>query len=121
MVYLNIEGALGHFGYSNIPEDLQDAILLIVTQTAYQTAVKKAPVDPLDPPVHIKDELKWSYSKMAKTGAVWVRLPYANVAEYGSRKRLAHPFMRPAWRAGYNKMRAVIRKSTKDAIKEEKS
>jgi hypothetical protein len=121
MINLDIQGTLGKFGYHNLPDDIADSILKIATDTAYKTAVQKAPWDPEPDGIHIKEDLKTYYSPMLKTGFVFIRSPYANIAEFGSRKRLAHPYMRPASKAARNKMKAVIRVSTKDAVDKEKA
>jgi hypothetical protein len=121
MIKLNISGTLGRFGYSNIPEEIMIDILTIATETAYVTAVKKAPYLANDPPVHIKDELKHSVDIDKKIGEVSIKLPYAYIAEFGSKHRIAHPYIRPAARAAQAKMKAVIRKSTKEAIDKEKA
>jgi hypothetical protein len=120
MVSLSVRGTLGKFGYSNIPDDIIDQILMVATMQAYKTAVQKAPFDPDDPPVHIREELRWNFSKLARMGTVWVRLAYANMAEYGSKGRAAHPFIRPAKAAAQRKMRAVIKRSTQDAVRKRK-
>jgi HK97 gp10 family phage protein len=116
MLKLNVTGTLAKFGWSKIPDAIVQDILLTVTKQAYVTAVKNAPIDPNDPPIHIKDELTWTYNKDAKLGTVYVKLPYANAAEYGTKSRLPHPFMRPASKAAQNKMRSMIRLATKEAI-----
>lgn len=116
MLKLDVKGTLGKFGYSNIPDDIVDQIIGISTLQAYKTAVLKAPWDPEPDGIHIKEDLKFYYSKTLQVGEVWIRSPYANIAEYGSRHRFAHPYMRPASQAARNKMRAVIRASTKAAV-----
>lgn len=116
MLKLNITGTLAKFGWSGLPDEITDTILKITIDTAYMTAVKNAPVDPNDPPIHIKDELNKMYDEEKRIGYVLVKLPYANVAEYGSKKRLPHPYMRPAAKSAQNKMRSMIRSATKDAV-----
>jgi HK97 gp10 family phage protein len=120
MLKLNITGTLGKFGYQNIPEKVVESILMVAIDTALITAKRKAPVDPRDPPIHIRDELQKEYDNAKMIGYVYVKLPYANIAEFGSKHRLPHPYMRPAAQAARNKMRAVIRASAKKAIQEEK-
>jgi hypothetical protein len=121
---LKVTGTLGKFGYSNIPEDVSDEIIMISTMSAYKSAVVNAPYDD-DPkqrdPRHIKEELKWHYSKLAKSGTVWVKLPWAHIAEYGNKRRLAKPYMRKGSKAAQNKMRAIIRGAVKKSIKEQES
>lgn len=116
MLKLNIVGTLGKYGYSEIPEDLSAQIVLIATEQAYKTAVAYAPYDPEPDGIHINEDLKWYFSKMAHGGVVWIKSDYANIAEYGSKGRLPHPYMRPASAAARSKMKQVIRSSTKEAI-----
>lgn len=116
MVSLNVTGTLGKYGYSNIPEDISDEIISIATDQAYMVAVRDAPYDPTPDGINIKTDLKKWFSKSLHAGAVWIRSAYANIAEYGSRHRLPHPYIRPASKAAKNKIKQVIRASTKKAI-----
>jgi hypothetical protein len=121
MVRLNVTGTLNKYGYSDIPEEISDEIIMIATDQAYLTAVREAPYDPTPDGINIKTDLKKWFSKTLHAGAVWVRSAYANVAEYGSKLRLAHPYIRPASKAARNKMKQVIRASTKKAIAKKKA
>lgn len=116
MLSLNITGTLAKYGYSNIPEEISDEIILIATMQAYKKAVASAPFDPEPDGIHIKEDLSWYFSEMAHTGFVWIKSKYANIAEYGSKHRLPHPYMRPASAAARSKMKQVIRSSTKKAV-----
>lgn len=118
---LDVKGTLGKFGYHNLPDNITDEIIYIVTEHAYMTAVKRAPYDPTPDGIHIKENIKRYYSKIGRFGEVWIDLPYALVAEYGSKKRLAHPYMRPAGVAARNKMKAIIKVAAKQSIAEEKA
>jgi hypothetical protein len=120
MLSLNITGTLGKYGYGKISEDLADEIILIATQQAYKTAVKYAPYDPEPDGINIREDLRWYFSKMAHGGVVWIKSPYANIAEYGSSHRLPHPYIRPASAAARSKMKQIIRQSTKNAIERNK-
>ena len=71
--------------------------------------------------MHIRDDLQKAFYREIKTGVVWIKSPYGYIAEFGSRHRLAHPYIRPASIAAKNKMKAVIRVSTKRAVDKEKS
>lgn len=118
MIKLNITGTLGRFGYSGIPGSIALDILNIATEQAYKTAYQKAPVDTGT----LRDALDYKLATDARMiGEVWVRLPYANIAEYGSKSRLAHPYMRPASKSAQQKMKATIRKAAREAIAEEKA
>lgn len=121
MVKLNVTGTLNKYGYSNIPEEIADEIIMIATNHAYMTAVKNAPYDPTPDGINIKTDLKHLFSKLLHAGVVWIRSAYANIAEYGSKCRLPHPYIRPAARAARAKMIQVIRSSTKKAIDKKKA
>ena len=116
MLSLNVTGTLGKYGYSDIPDDIADEIIMIATNQAYMTAVKEAPYDPTPDGINIKTDLKHKFSKSLRAGFVWIQSLYANIAEYGSKHRLPHPYMRPASRAARLKMKQVIRASTRKAI-----
>ena len=121
MIKMDIKGTLGKFGYAKVAESIMDDLLKIGVDQAYMTAIRSAPVDPNDPPIHIRDELKKDIDKDGKVGYVYVKLPYANIAEFGSKNRLPHPYIRPASRAAQAKIRATIRKAVKQSIAEEKA
>lgn len=123
MVSLNVTGTLGKYGYSDIPEDIADEIIMIATKQAYMTAVENAPYDPTPDGINIKTDLRYSYSFSAtrRVGVVWIRSVYANIAEYGSKSRLPHPYIRPAARAAKAKMIRVIRSSTRKVIDKKKA
>jgi len=121
MITLSIKGTLGKFGYENIPEEISDEIIKIATDAAYISAVKNAPYDPEPDGVHIKEDLKTYYSPMLHAGFVYIKSVYANIAEYGSKSRLAHPYIRPAAKAARAKMRSTIKAAVKSAIAEEKA
>lgn len=124
MISLNVQGTLGKFGYKNIPAAISEDILLIAIEQAFMTAKKNAPYDTDDeaePPIHIRDEIQRSFDNTNRIGYVWVKLPYANIAEYGSKHRLPHPFIRPAAKAAQNKMRAVVRTAVKKSVEAEQS
>ena len=116
MITFRTSGKFGKIRYQNIPTAIIEALLPMVTETAYKAAVKNAPYDPTPDGIHIKEDLKWYFSPLLQMGAVWIRSPYALVANYGSRNRLAHPFMKPASRAGQQKMKRELKKIIKDAI-----
>ena len=116
MLSLNIKGTLGKLGYVDIPEDITDIMLKAAIDKAYLTAFQRAPFDP-EHPIHIKEELKKYYSKSLNGGAVWVKLPYANLAEYGSKSRLMNPFMRPAAKDARVLIKAIAKSAIKLAIK----
>jgi len=118
---MDVKGTLGKFGYHDLPDAISDLVLKIATDTAHKSAIKHAPYDPVTDPIHIRDELKTYYSPSLKSGFVFVQLPYANAAEWGSRSRSPHPFMRPASKAAKNKMKSVIKSSTKKAVDKEKA
>jgi len=124
MISVNVRGTLGKVGYTDIPDDIADDMLKAVVDKAYLVAKQKAPYD-TDPgqsdPRHIRDELKKYYSKTLKAGAVWVELPYAHAAEFGTKSRLMHPFIRPAASAGKALMKAIARGAVKMAIKNAKA
>jgi hypothetical protein len=122
-LYVDIKGTLGKFGYSNIPEEMSDYILKIVVDHAHYTAVKKAPYL-AGHEIHLRDNIQKEIDLKTKSGAVFIKLadiPYALVAEYGSKKRLAHPYMKPAASAARAKLKAVIRVAFKEAVAEEKA
>lgn len=122
-VSLDITGTLGRFGYHNIPLDIRNQIVEICTAVAFDTAKKNAPYDQNDPPVHIKDELTKEIETLGdsdKVGYVYVRLPYAGLAEYGAKGRLPHPYMRPAGNAARRKMKAIMRSAAKKSVADEK-
>ena len=123
MVSVNIKGALGKLGYTDIPDEIVDDMLKAIVDKAFIVAKQKAPYD-TDPnqvdPRHIRDELKKYYSKSLRAGAVWVELPYAHAAEYGTKSRLMHPFIRPAAAAGRALAKAIARSAIKLAIKKAK-
>jgi len=121
MISLNIKGTLGKFGYEDLPVEISNEILKIATDTAYRAAVKNAPYDPTPDGIHIKEDLKTYFSAMLQAGFVFIRSAYANIAEYGSKHRLAHPYIRPAAKAARSKMKSVIKSSTKTAIAKEKA
>jgi hypothetical protein len=119
---VDIKGTLGKFGYSNIPDEISDAILVSVVDHAHYTAIKKAPYLADDPPLHLREEIQKEIDLKAKVGYVFIKtsdIPYALIAEYGSKKRLAHPYMRPAAAAARAKMKAIIRTAAKQSIAEE--
>lgn len=118
MITFKTSGKFGKTYYQNIPTAIIEALLPMVTETAYKAAVKNAPWDPTPDGIHIKEDLKWRYSPLLKMGAVWIRSPYALVANYGSHSRLAHPFMKPASKAGQQKMKRELKKIIKEAIRD---
>jgi len=117
---VDIKGTLGKYGYSNIPDEITDSILTIVTNHALLTAKKYAPILT----GALRNAISSYVDHEGKAGYVWIafdKIPYAIVAEYGSRHRLAHPFMHPAAAAARAKMKAIIRYTAKKAIEEEKA
>jgi hypothetical protein len=121
---VDIIGTLGKYGYSNLPESISDEILSVIIDHAHYTAIKKAPYDKknLDD-VHLREHIQKDIDLKNHVGYVFVKIsdiPYAAVVEYGTKHRWAVPFMKPAAMAARSKMKAIIRKSTKDAIVKEK-
>jgi hypothetical protein len=119
-LFIDIKGTLGKFGYSSIPDEITDLILTTVTSHALMTAKKFAPVKT----GALRDAISSYVDLEGKAGYVWIsfdRIPYANVAEYGSRHRLAHPYMHPAAASARAKMKAIIRYAAKKAIQEEQA
>jgi hypothetical protein len=121
MIEFKTNATFGKFKYTNIPPEFIAALLPDVILTAYKSAVKHAPYDPTPDGIHIKEELKHEWIEAMRRGAVWVRLPYANSAEYGTKSRLAHPFIRPASKAGRQYMRRNLKKVVNEVIKEERA
>ena len=118
MIEFKTSGKFGKIHYQNIPTAIIEALLPAVTKTAYKAAVRNAPWDPEPDNVHIKEDLKWYFSPLLQLGVVWIKSPYAAIANYGSRHRLAHPFMQPASKAGQQKMKRELRKIIKEAIRD---
>jgi hypothetical protein len=119
MLKLNLSGSLGRYGYSNLPDDIKNDLIQLALDQAYSTAYQKAPILP-GHPIHIREDIKKEYTKGDPVAYLVVRSPYAFPAEFGSKHRLAHPFMVPAARAAKNKIRALLRKSAKEAAEREK-
>ena len=121
---IDIKCTLGKYGYSDIPDDVADLVLVATVNHVHYTAVKKAPVDRGDErhmpdDVVLRENIQKEIDLPNKAGYVFVKksdIPYLFTAEYGTRSRLAHPFMRPAAAAGRGKMKAIIRASTKEVV-----
>lgn len=120
MLKLNLQGSLGRYGYSNLPDAIKSEIIGIAVLQAYNVAKAKAPYDPNDPPIHIRDDVHKEYWPGENEGAIVVKSPYCMPAEFGSKRRLAHPFMRPAAKSAESKIRSMLRKAAKEAAAEEK-
>lgn len=123
MIKCDIRGTLGKFGYGHVPDEIADKILQAVTDQAHYTAVKRAPYDPEPDGIHLREHVKKDIDLSKKVGYVFIEtneIPYALVAEYGSRNRLAHPYMKPAANAARQKIKAIVRIAAKEAIAEEK-
>jgi len=119
MLKLSINGTLGKFGYSKLPDEIVDNILQISGMKAFSVAKAKAPY--LDShPVHIRDSIHTWYDKASRIFYVIVSSLYANITEFGSKLRFPHPFIRPAAKAAQTIMRSTIRKSTKEAVNKRK-
>jgi hypothetical protein len=118
---MKVGGSIGKFGYSHIPDDIKLDVVNIGVNTAYRIAVLNAPYDPTPDGIHIKEDLKFKLATNADPiGEVWIKSPYAAAAEYGSRRRFAHPYFSKGRKAAWQKIRAILRKAVKEAIAKEK-
>jgi hypothetical protein len=121
---MDVKGELGKFGYTELPEDIVDSILMAAIDKAYLVAKQKAPYD-TDPlqrdPRHIRDEIKKYFSKMDHGGRVWVSLPWAPPAEYGTKSRLMHPYFRPASAEARKLIKSIARSAIRKAVNARKT
>jgi HK97 gp10 family phage protein len=117
MLSLNVKGTLGKFGYEDVPDAVVDQIIQAAGLQALKTAIANAPYLP-EHEIHLKENIHSWWDPMARVFYVIAASIYANIAEFGSRMRLPHPYMRKAIVAAKNKMKSVIRGAFKKAIKE---
>jgi HK97 gp10 family phage protein len=120
MYKVNVTGILGRYRYTNLPDDMANTLVRIGVDQAALIARQKSPVLSGD----LKAEIHTELVPLKRVGYVFVEardIPYVFAAEFGSRRRLAHPFMRPAQKSAKSKISAIIRKVARDAIAKEKS
>ena len=120
MINLNIKGNFGKFGYTQVADDLVEELLLKAGEVALKTAIKKAPYDPNDPPYHLREHIHSWFDKAAQIFYVIAASIYANIAEYGSSRRLEHPYIRPASKAAQRNIKSNTKKAVTDSVNAEK-
>lgn len=117
---VDIQGTLGKFGYSSMPPEISEQLLSVLVDFAHYTASRKAPVETGKLRGAIQKEIDLADMR----GSVFIKLseiPYAAVAEYGTKRRLPHPYMRPAGVATRTKLKAIIKTAVRQSIEEAKN
>jgi hypothetical protein len=121
MLKINILGGLGKYRYANLPDDIAVDLIKIGIDQAYYVASQKVPVLS----GKLKSKIETSIYPEKKIGFVFIRknkdMPYPFAAEYGTKNRLAHPFVRPAQKSAQSKIKAIMRYAARKRIEEEKA
>ncbi len=120
MIKLDIKGNFGKFGYTRVADELVDELLIKAGNVATKTAISKAPYDPNDPPEHLREKIYPFWDKLERIFYVTATSVYAFIAEHGSRRRQAHPYIRPASKAAQRNIKTNIKKAVTDSVNVEK-